>query len=202
MEHLIEGERYEGLIRRLRAGDPDAAAELVGLYEPEIRREVRTWLRLRDPRPRRLFDSVDVCQSVLASFFFRTAVGEYDLDRPEQLVHLLVGIARNKLSEHVKHHQRQRRDVRRVEGAVGAGGLDIPVEETPSQEVAGRELIEQLRRRLSDEERQLADLRAQGADWAEVAARLGGTAEARRKQLQRAVERVEIELGLRADGPG
>ena len=40
----------------------------------------------------------------------------------------------------------------------------------------------------------LADLRAQGCEWAEIAARLGGTPQARRMQLARAVDRVEQQL--------
>jgi hypothetical protein len=56
-----------------------------------------------------------------------------------------------------------------------------------------------LRKRLSEEERHLADLRGQGRDWAAIAAELGGTPEGRRKQLRRAIERVERELGLAAD---
>ena len=50
--------------------------------------------------------------------------------------------------------------------------------------------------RLSKEERRLADLRAAGREWADIADDLGGTAEARRKQLTRAISRVSRELGL------
>jgi RNA polymerase sigma-70 factor (ECF subfamily) len=60
--------------------------------------------------------------------------------------------------------------------------------------VAGRELLDEFRRRLTDKERQLADLRAQGFDWAEIASRLGGKPGALSKQLARAVDRVEQEL--------
>jgi hypothetical protein len=60
--------------------------------------------------------------------------------------------------------------------------------------VAGRELLEEFRRRLSEEERALVDLRAQGCEWPEIAAKLGGTAQARRKQFARAVDRVEEQL--------
>ncbi len=42
--------------------------------------------------------------------------------------------------------------------------------------------------------RELVDLRAGGYEWTEIAARLGGTADARRKQLARAVDRVEHQL--------
>ena len=53
-----------------------------------VRFEAR--LRLTDPRLRRQYDSLDICQSVLASFFVRAAAGQYDLDRPEQLLKLLL----------------------------------------------------------------------------------------------------------------
>jgi len=44
------------LLRLVRAGDADAAAELVRQYEPEIRRTIR--VRLTDPRLRRVVDSI------------------------------------------------------------------------------------------------------------------------------------------------
>ena len=69
---------------------------------------------------------------------------------------------------------------------------------SPSDQVAGKELLDRLRQALSDEERQLAELRGQGLSWSDIADRLGGTAQARRMQLARAVERVAHELGLEA----
>lgn len=195
----LDPEQYTEFIRRVREGDDRAAEELVRRYEPEIRMEVRGWLRLRDPRLRRVFDSTDICQSVLAQFFVRAAIGEFDLDEPTQLIRLLVGMARNKLSEEVRHHHRQRRDLRRV-GSGGPEGEPIEVAEprgeTPSQVVSRRELLQMARARLSDEERGLADLRRQGHDWAAVADQMGGTPEGRRKQLARAIERIEQDLGL------
>src|SRR4051794_4213930 len=174
---------FTDFICRVRLGDRSAAEVLIRRYEPEIRLEIRTWLRLRDPRLRRVFDSMDICQSVLASFFVRAAVGDFDLDEPRQLIRLLVGMARNKLSEHVKHHQRQRRDVRRTAGA-GLEERPPPAkQETPSVVATYRELLQRFYDRLTEEERRLADLRAGGLDWAAVAAQAGGTAEARRKQL-------------------
>jgi len=65
--------------RRIRQGDERAAEELVRRYECEIRLEVRGWLRLRNPARRLVFDSMDTCQSVLAGFFARAAVGDFDL---------------------------------------------------------------------------------------------------------------------------
>jgi len=192
----LDRETYAELIRRVRLGDDLAAEELVRLYEPEIRLEVRGWLRLRNPRFRRVFDSMDICQAVLASFFIRAAVGEFEIDDPRQLVPLLVGMARNKLAEQVRFHQRGRRDVRRVEGVDAGIDFQPTPEESPSQVVARRELLEVFRSRLSEEERAIADLRSQGLDWAAVSASMGSTPEARRKQFSRAIARVERELGL------
>jgi hypothetical protein len=69
----------------------------------------------------------------------------------------------------------------------------------PGELVAGQELLGRFRRALTDDERKIADLRGQGVGWADVAARLGGTAEARRSQFSRAVDRVSRELGLDRD---
>jgi hypothetical protein len=92
------------------------------------------------------------------------------------------------------------RDCRR--GAVcDPAQLDGPTAApSPSRLAVGRELLAEVNRRFSEEERRLADLRAGGYEWTEIAARLGGTAEARRKQLARAVDRVERELNKREPG--
>ncbi len=196
---MSEENTFADFIRRVRAGDEQAAADLVRRYEPLIRREVR--LHLEDRRMGRLFDSLDVCQSVLASFFVRTAAGAYDLDEPGQLVGLLVRIARNKLASAARRQHRQRRDVRQV-AADSAEALDRAAspEPTPSEVVAGRELLARFREALTEDERRIADLRGHGASWEDVAAQVGGTAKARRMQLSRAVNRVVRQLGLDEEG--
>ncbi len=76
---MSEGASFADLIGRVRAGDEAAAAELVRRYEPAIRRSAR--LRLNQ-RLRRAFDSLDLAQAVLGSFFVRVAAGQYELDSP------------------------------------------------------------------------------------------------------------------------
>src|SRR5215469_3321352 len=157
---MTEGTTFADFIRRIRAGDDRAAQELVERYEPVIRREVR--LRLKDPRLNRRFDWTDVCQSVMASFFVRAASGQYDLEEPGQLLKLLVAMTRNKVANQARLHRAGRRDYRRLESQDPA---DLEVwairQPSPSRVVAGRELLEEFRRRLSEEERALVDLRAQ-----------------------------------------
>jgi RNA polymerase sigma-70 factor (ECF subfamily) len=191
---MAESFSFEELMRRVRSGDGAAATELVHKYEPAIRMEVRR--RLRDPRLHRVLDSMDVCQSVLASFFVRATAGEYDLDQPDQLIRLLIVMTRNKVAYQARKHHAQRRDQRRVEPIDGAELQLAGGEPTPSRIIAGQDLLQQFRDRLTEEERRLADLRAQGRQWEEIATELGGTAQARRRQLTRAADRVLQELGL------
>jgi RNA polymerase sigma factor (sigma-70 family) len=185
---------FRGFMERIRAGDDSAAVELVERYEAAIRLEVR--MRMRDRRLNRLFDSGDICQSVLASFFARAALGQYDLTDDGDLIKLLVSMARNKVVSQVRKHHNQRRDVRRV---VAGDNDELAVagdEPTPSRVMMGNELLQRFRERLTEDERKLADGRAQGRPWAEIAAEYGGTPQARSKQLARALDRVARELGL------
>jgi RNA polymerase sigma-70 factor (ECF subfamily) len=190
---VSEDPSFQGLIDRIRAGDEAAAAELVRRYEPTLRRTIR--VRLRDARLGRLFDSMDICQSVLGSFFVRCALGQYELDRPEQLVRLLAAMARNKLATQAQQHQAQRRDYRRVEGNSGDRQIAAPGP-GPPQQAAARELLDEALRRLSPAERRLLELRQEGRGWAEIAAAVGGRTDALRMQLSRATGRVIRELGL------
>jgi len=184
---------FHDLIARVRAGDGEAAAELVRRYEPAIRRVVR--LRLTDSRLRRAFDSMDVCQSVLGSFFVRAALGQYDLTHPDQLLKLLAQMARHKVTDQMRHERADRRDMARVVGdAVAADVADGDA--SPSRQVAGQELLAEVRKRLSVEERELAEMRSQGREWDDIAKERGESAEALRKRLARALDRVAQELGL------
>ena len=186
---------FTEFIRRIRAGDAAAAVELVREFEPLIRREVR--LHLEDRRLARLFDSLDICQSVLASFFIRTAAGQYNLESQSHLVNLLVTMARNKLASAARLHYRERRDTRRMSDRGGDSvARTVATDGDPGEIVADRELLDRFRQCLNDEERHLAEWRSDGVSWTEIAVRLGGTPDARRLQLSRAVDRAARELGL------
>jgi RNA polymerase sigma-70 factor (ECF subfamily) len=186
---------FAELLRRVRGGDEAAAAELVRRYEPSVRRAVR--LRLTDPRLRRAFDSLDVCQSVLANFFARARAGQFELDSPEQLTRLLIEMTDNKVRDLVRREHATRRDQRRVEGA-GEQALESVAahQDTASEIMAGNELEEQVRGLLSEEERYLLDQRRAGRDWDDLAAEFGTTADALRMKHKRALERVYRQLGL------
>lgn len=180
-------------IARVRAGDEQAATELVKQYERVIRVAVR--VRLTDPRLRSQFDSMDVCQSVMGSFFVRAAAGQYDLDSPQNLVALLVKMAHNKLLMQVRKHKTQKQDVNRLE----ARGDDAPIADNspgPERHAIGRELLSRLLDKLDGETRDLAQRRMLGQGWEEIARDLGGTPQGHRMRLSRAIDRLAPELGI------
>ena len=191
---MSDANPFVELLARVRAGDPDAATELVRLYEPAIRVVVRA--NLVDPNLRRHFDSLDVCQSVLGSFFVRAAAGQYDLAEPAQLVALLAKMTRNKVAMQARRHRQAKRDARRTTGGDEALGGVAAADPSPSGVVAGRELLAAVLGQMSDEEREIARRRGDGEEWAEIARDLGGTADGRRKQFARALDRVGTAVGL------
>jgi RNA polymerase sigma-70 factor (ECF subfamily) len=196
---MTEATGFQDLLRRLRAGDAQAAAELVRQYEGIIRCQAR--LFLTDPRMGRLVDHSDICQMVLASFFLRAASGQFDLNQPEDLIKLLVRMTRNKVASLARKQQARAAD-RRAAGDSGLAAVAAPTAAGPGTLLANRELLAEAHRRLTPEERRLAELWAQGHGWPEIAAELGGTPEALRKQLTRALDRVARELGLEEDEHG
>jgi RNA polymerase sigma-70 factor (ECF subfamily) len=191
---MTDAVEIDELVDRVRAGDQAAASELVRKYEPDVRRAIR--LQLRDPRLRAVLDTADVCQSVLASFIARLALGQYELTQPRQVASLLMTMARCKVASRARRADVARRDRR------GGQMLEMAVAEiadpgpTVMRLVVGRDLLEQFQNRLSSEERALSDRRIEGRSWPEIAAELGSTPEALRKKLSRALDRIACELGL------
>jgi RNA polymerase sigma-70 factor (ECF subfamily) len=186
--------QFQELIRRVRDRDEDAATLLMRRYESAIRRVVR--IHLRDSRLRRVLDSMDICQSVLATFFVRTALGEYELETPAQLLNLLASITRHKLTNQANRLLAQKRDLRRDAAADDLQGGAVDPASDPSEQASAKEMLEQIRGRLAPDERHLAEQRALGRGWKEIAAEVGGTDVALRKKLTRALDRVMAELGL------
>ncbi|TWT39196.1 RNA polymerase sigma factor [Blastopirellula retiformator] len=178
------------LIRQIRSGQPAAAEQLFRYCEPEIRAEIR--YRLRSTAVRRVVDSQDICQSVMFSFFLRIGAGQYEIEQPQELLRLLLKIARNKTHDAYRFQLADRRDVRRVRSLDDAKEL----EERQGQEnvIADKmemsELLEELERKLSTQEFEIASLRRQGYRWDEIGAKLGDSPETLRKRFHRAIEKI------------
>jgi RNA polymerase sigma-70 factor (ECF subfamily) len=178
----MESEDFPQMVAALRAGDAAAAEALLRRYEAYIRRVVR--MRLHDTNLVRLFDSMDICQSILASFLVHAADGDFRLGSPEDLRNLLVRMALNKLATRARALQRE------------AGNLpddwdEIDPSPTPLDRLVTADLAEAIRDRLTPEERALFDLHAvERLTWEEIARRHGGSADALRIRLARALARV------------
>jgi hypothetical protein len=107
-------------------------------------------------------------------------------------------MARNQVLDESRHYKAARRDHRRQvadlsEHCLGGFTDDCP---TPSRIVSARELLEEISRRLSTEERDLLEQRAAGQEWTTLAEQRGTSAAALRKKLSRALTRVVSEIGL------
>jgi len=140
---------------------------------------------------------MDVCQSVLGSFFVRATMGQFDLQEPGQLVNLLITMTRNKVASTARREYQQKRDRRRVSEDDSQQLARVESHaETPSVIVAGKELVDQARGLMRDDERQISELRSEGCSWEEIAQKMGGTAQSRRVQFMRATNRIMAQLGF------
>src|SRR5262249_20279023 len=134
-------------------------------------------------------------------FFVRASLGRYELDQPEDLLKLLTAMAHHKLTNEEEKQKAVRRGGGRIEESRVEEREVVAPGSGPTEHVAPQELVQEARRRLSRDERQLLELREQGMEWAEIATTVGGSPEALRKQLERAIDRVTRELGLDEGAP-
>ncbi len=185
---MPEPEGFEELIRLARAGDETAAARLTREFEPFIRRFVRFRMRGRSDldRLRPEVDSADICQSVFKSLFVGLRGGRFELPGPEQLHRLLAAMVRFKVATAARRLSVTLREVL---------DLDAPRDRAdsrpaPEKVVEDRDLLEAILKQFEGDELDLLVRRLDDQPWAAIAAALGGTPEALRKKLARAIERV------------
>ncbi|EAQ81769.1 RNA polymerase sigma factor [Blastopirellula marina] len=178
------------LIRQIRGGQPAAAEQLFHSYEPEIRAEIR--YRLRSAAVRRVVDSQDICQSVMISFFLRVGAGQYEIAQSQDLLRLLLKIARHKTNDVYRAQLADKRDVRRVRPLheVDEQGEKPRQDQRAANAAELTDLLEELERQLSTHEFEIASLRRQGFQWDEIGEQLGESPEALRKRFHRAIERI------------
>lgn len=188
-------ESIRPFLERIRAGDEDAARELLTRYEAEVRLVVRRQLpRLLRSR----FDSLDFLQSVWGSFFRRMrggGEGRADFDDARHLVAFLARAAKNKVIDEYRRAASQKQDMQREEPLWTDG--DRPRElpghgDSPSQLAEAHEAMDRLRQLLPEERREILEWKAQGETSREIADRLGVS--------ERTIQRVLEDLRRRA-GP-
>ncbi len=189
---MTDDHSFLELMSRVRAGERDAAAEMIREFEPELRREVRA--RMTRRHLRRVVDSTDICQSVFGNFFLRLSLGQFDLARPQDLVRLLATMARNKVID--KHRREQHR------GGDTLLSLEVLLKEPESSDdrpvdvVIQNDLIVEVQSRMTAEEREISERRQLGQSWDTISEAMNSGSEALRKRLTRALDRISNELSL------
>jgi DNA-directed RNA polymerase specialized sigma24 family protein len=184
---------FHDLILKVRAGDQDAATTLVFQFEPFILRVVRMRMRNRGDFDRLRHDvgSIDVCQSVFKSLFARLKDGRFDLNQPQDMEKLLSSMIRFKIANKARRLSVIWRDVFQ-----GEDGDPVDPGPGPEKAVEDQDLAEAVVRLFSLDELELVNRRLDDQSWPEIAAALGGNADALRKKLERAFERIRDDRAL------
>jgi DNA-directed RNA polymerase specialized sigma24 family protein len=192
---MLKPDRFREWIRLSRAGDEAASASLAREFEPFIRRFVRFRMRGRSdyPRLRPEIDSADICQSVFESLFIGLRLGRFELGGPEQLHRLVAAMVRIKVAARARRPGVALREVLDVDAPVDRADSGP----APGKAVEDRDLLEAIVKRFEADEFDLLVRRLGDQSWTAIAAELGGSAEALRKRLSRALERVREHPGLR-----
>jgi RNA polymerase sigma factor (sigma-70 family) len=180
------------LLKRLEAGDPDAAAQVHGRY---VRRLIGLARRQLDPRFKARVDQSDIAQSVFRTFFRRHAERPFDLGNEDALWALLAEITLRKCGRWNEHFHTRKRDVGRE--VAPDTELDLPFEATaggePAPEDAAvlRETVEQLLAGLDERARRVCELRLQGYEVREIAEQLRCTQVTVQRKIKHIKERLK-----------
>ncbi|MEO8942109.1 MAG: sigma-70 family RNA polymerase sigma factor [Isosphaeraceae bacterium] len=187
------GSDLQGFLARIRAGDEDAARELLVRYEAQVRLVVRRQLpRLLRSR----FDSLDFLQSVWGSFFRRMRSSDEDFEDPHYLVAFLARAARNKVIDQYRRALSRRQDMQLEEPLWidGAHPRELPGDaDSPSEVAEGNEALGRLRALLPEDRRVILEWKADGLSTKEIGNRLGISERTVRRILEDLRRRAGIE---------
>jgi RNA polymerase sigma factor (sigma-70 family) len=177
------------LVERLRRGDPQVAAELFTRYAQRLTSLAEQQLSRK--LAARL-DGADVVQSVFRTFFRRSAAGEFRIDSSVDLWRLLVQITLQKARAYGRHHSADMRDVAAEAPGGGAASLAHAVarEPGPAEAAALLDQIDELLCGLPPLYCELLQLRLEGHNVCETAARLGVS----RRTVHRALQLLRQRL--------
>ena len=190
-----EGERWQGLIEGLRAGDRRVLAELWRQYGPLLRIVADKHL---GAHLRRRVGPESVVQSACRTFLRRAREGDYEIADSDSLWRLLCAITLYKVREQVRFHTRQKRGIDREVYVDGVSGFDAPSPgPSPAEAAVFGEQLEQVFAALGDEEREIVELKLQDVDNREIAGRIGCSERTVRRILARVRQRLERTFGGR-----
>jgi len=190
-----ESPDLQDLLKRIRAGDEDAARELLENFEAHVRRVVRSRL---PAIMRSKFDSMDFVQSVWGEFFPKLTRGDIDFDSPNKLARFLALVAQSKVTNEYRRRFSKRFNLQK-EVAMDTALFYVPGKEgdpTPSQNLAASEQLEAIMARRPESHRKVVELRSQGFTFVEIAK----TLRIDERTARRILHGIEQELGLKNAG--
>lgn len=181
----MSDESFDEVMRRLKAGDGEAARDVFQRYANRLIGLARSRL---GTLMRQKVDPEDVVQSVFKSFFVRQADGRIDLEDWNGLWAMLTVITLRKCGHRVEYFRAACRDVRREADRSpspdqsGAAWEAVAREPTPSEAALLSETLEHLLEPLDERERLIAVMSLQGYTIVEIAEEV--------KRSERTVQRV------------
>jgi RNA polymerase sigma-70 factor (ECF subfamily) len=184
---------FAQLMQRARAGDPRAAQEVFDRYSEPIRRVVRRYLH---QRLRTQYDSIDILQTVWASFF-QVPPEQYTFATPEDLIGFLSQMAHNKAVDVFRRRlQTDKNNLnRQVSFDEPAADLDrtLPVRQpTPSQLAIAEEHWERIIKGQPPRVRQVLEMLRMGHTQREAADRFGLHPKTIKRLLEKLLPRVDL----------
>jgi RNA polymerase sigma factor (sigma-70 family) len=182
---------FDDLMARLRAGQNDAATQVVNRFAGHLVALARKHL---DPRVLQKVDPEDVLQSVFRSFFVRYPSGQFGgFESWDNLWAILAVITMRKCGRRMDYFHAACRDIRREvtgQAAPDESTRDVGArddEPTPSEAAMLTETVERLMRSLEGRHREILALSLQGYPPPDISGRLGCT----ERTVYRVLERVK-----------
>lgn len=181
-------ERLRSLLLRMRQGDAEAFNELYAHYHSELARFIR--IRLLDGKVGRYLSESDIFQSVFVRLYVKVIAGQYILETPEDLERLL----RRMIGNRIIDAKRKKIDGETVgNGEALLQGMENGTAEAPER-LANQDFAQWVLDQMTEEERTISVMRCDGHSWESIGNAIGKSAEAARKTLHRAVERITKQL--------
>jgi RNA polymerase sigma-70 factor (ECF subfamily) len=182
-------DQFGMLLARVRAGDEQAAAELVSQYEGIIRRRAR---RLLGPALRVHLDSVDIAQSVNRTLLIGLRRAAFAVSTPQELTRLALILVRRKVA---RHWRKRRRELVPRGAEVGHPAPPAAVrvgqfQAANSDRVEFEEMARLMLDKLDGLDRQLVELRLEGYTTADAARKLKVSPAFLRSRLSRLRKRL------------
>ncbi|MCC5787775.1 MAG: hypothetical protein JJU33_13865 [Phycisphaerales bacterium] len=181
-------EDLESVLARVRAGDREAAAELMQRYGPILRRRFRHKL---GRSLRRLFDSQELSSTVARRFDQFVRSGKVRAETPGQLVALLEQIANNALARKIRVMEHLKQLESGEDSPLASALLQrLNAADQSGPDQAELEIDRLLRSLESPEEREMLSLWLGGASHGVIAAHLDISPAAARKRWERLRQRL------------